>query len=429
MDHTGSLGGRHAGADRPGAGLLFAGGEVGAQTQQFIGGPDQALQAALAHPQARQKLAALLLGQFNQLRFHLGRDLHAEGTLLLRQGLHGFHEGIAAGQVVLTHIGGIDDRLGGEQAQGPNQGLLLLGQDHRTGGAALLQHRLDALQGAILELGLLAGAQLLLEALAALLHLGQIGKPKLQVDDLGIAARVHRARNVNHVIVLEAAHHVHDGVHLADVGQELVAQALALAGALHQAGDVHKLHPGGDDLLRARERRKLLQAPIGHGHHARIGLDRAEGEIGSGGLGVGHQSIEEGGFAHVGQPHDSGFEHGWNLRGPVLPTGPGRPGFGSPPPTSGRDRRDWGQLGRFRSPLLPPSDRWARPPPLRWRRRPRSPCRLAGLPGGAGAPGCCWPWWPPCWPAWASGSASRRRAAAMWLRTRCWPSPASCRGW
>ena len=28
-----------------------------------------------------------------------------------------------------------------------------------------------------------------------------------------------------HVVVLEAADHVHDGVHLADVGQELVAEA------------------------------------------------------------------------------------------------------------------------------------------------------------------------------------------------------------
>ena len=43
------------------------------------------------------------------------------------------------------------------------------------------------------------------------------------------------------VRVLEAADHLHDGVHLADVREELVAEAFALARALHEAGDVHEL--------------------------------------------------------------------------------------------------------------------------------------------------------------------------------------------
>jgi hypothetical protein len=41
------------------------------------------------------------------------------------------------------------------------------------------------------------------------------------------------------------AAHLADGVRLPDVGQELVAQPLALAGARHQASDVHKLDGGG----------------------------------------------------------------------------------------------------------------------------------------------------------------------------------------
>ena len=43
------------------------------------------------------------------------------------------------------------------------------------------------------------------------------------------------------VVVLEAAHHVRDGVGLADVREELVAEALALRGAGDQAGDVDEL--------------------------------------------------------------------------------------------------------------------------------------------------------------------------------------------
>ena len=44
-----------------------------------------------------------------------------------------------------------------------------------------------------------------------------------------------------HVLVLEAAHHLDDRVDLADVGQKLVAEPLALARPLDQPGDVDEL--------------------------------------------------------------------------------------------------------------------------------------------------------------------------------------------
>jgi hypothetical protein len=56
------------------------------------------------------------------------------------------------------------------------------------------------------------------------------------------------------VAALEAAQHVDDGVHLADVGEELVAEALALAGAADQAGDVDELDLGLDLLRRLGDR-------------------------------------------------------------------------------------------------------------------------------------------------------------------------------
>ena len=46
-----------------------------------------------------------------------------------------------------------------------------------------------------------------------------------------------------------------DRVDFADVGQKLVAQAFALAGPFHQAGDVDKFDPGGNHLLRTRQGR------------------------------------------------------------------------------------------------------------------------------------------------------------------------------
>jgi hypothetical protein len=50
---------------------------------------------------------------------------------------------------------------------------------------------------------------------------------------------------VDHVGIVEAADHHQDGAGLADVGEELVAEALALGGALDQAGDVDDLDHRG----------------------------------------------------------------------------------------------------------------------------------------------------------------------------------------
>ena len=314
MDHPSCLGGRHARLDRPGPGLLFAGGEIGAQAQQAVGGADQTAQPPLAHPQSGQEFSPFRFWQLHQFRLHLGRNPHRFRPLSLRQGRHRFDHGVAAGQVVFVDVGGIDDRFGGQQAKGTQQHLFVLAERQRTGGPTLLQHRLNAFQNPVLHRGFLAGAQLLFEAFAALLHLGQIGQGQLQIDHLHIAQRIHRPRDVDDVVVFKATHHMDDGVNFPDVGQELVSQPFALAGPLDQAGDIDELDPCGDDLLGTGNLGELSEAPIGHRHNPAVGFDGAEGEIGGGGLGVGHQRIEEGGLAHVGQADDSGFKHGRNLR-------------------------------------------------------------------------------------------------------------------
>ena len=98
-------------------------------------------------------------------------------------------------------------------------------------------------------------------------------------------------------------------VDLTNIGQELIAQAFALTGTLHQTGDIHKLHPRGDQLFALAEVGELLEAVIGNRHCAHIRLNRAERKIGSLSLRIGHQGIEQGGFANVGQSDDSSFKH------------------------------------------------------------------------------------------------------------------------
>jgi hypothetical protein len=82
---------------------------------------------------------------------------------------------------------------------------------------------------------------------------------------------------VHHVLVVEAAHHVDDGVGLADVGQELVAQAFTLGGPGDQAGDVDELDDGGLHLLRLDDLGEGVEARVGHFDDAHVGLDGAEG--------------------------------------------------------------------------------------------------------------------------------------------------------
>ena len=46
---------------------------------------------------------------------------------------------------------------------------------------------------------------------------------------------------MNHVAVIKAANNVNDGVYFTDIGQKLIAQSLALAGALYQTGNINEL--------------------------------------------------------------------------------------------------------------------------------------------------------------------------------------------
>ncbi len=78
-------------------------------------------------------------------------------------------------------------------------------------------------------------------------------------------------------LVAVGAHDVHDRVGLADVGEEAVAEALALVGAGDQAGDVVEVDRVVDDLRSAHEGGDVLQPAIDDRHDGDVGLDRGEG--------------------------------------------------------------------------------------------------------------------------------------------------------
>ena len=157
---------------------------------------------------------------------------------------------------------------------------------------------------------LVVGLGRTLGAVTRALHRLQVGQRQLGIDGLDVSQGIDPAGHVHHIPVLETAHHVRDGIHLAYVRQELVAQPLALRGAGNQPGDIDELDGGRNDLLRPGNIAQLLQPRIRHRHHAHIGVDGTEGEIGRGDTGLG-QRVEQSGFANIGQTDDSAFDaHG-----------------------------------------------------------------------------------------------------------------------
>ena len=80
----------------------------------------------------------------------------------------------------------------------------------------------------------------------------QVGECELGVHGGDVPGRVDAPRHMGDIRILEAPDHVSDGLRLPDVGEELVAEALALGCPLDQTCDVDELHRGGNHRTRFR---------------------------------------------------------------------------------------------------------------------------------------------------------------------------------
>ena len=139
---------------------------------------------------------------------------------------------------------------------------------------------------------------------------GEVREREFELDHLHVVGGRHvprRRGDVRHVVVGKAAHHVGDGVGLADVGEKLVAEPLALGSPGHQPGDVHELHGARHHAGRLDDGGDAVQARVRHRHHAGVGFDGAERKVlgADGGLGEG---VEQRRLADVGQPDDAAVE-------------------------------------------------------------------------------------------------------------------------
>ena len=101
---------------------------------------------------------------------------------------------------------------------------------------------------------------------------------------------------------------MHDGVGLADVGEELVAEPFALGRALHETGDVEELHRRRHRPLRLYDPRELVEPVVGDVRRADVRILRGEGIVRGENAGGGER-VEERGLADVGQSDDAESEH------------------------------------------------------------------------------------------------------------------------
>ena len=237
-----------AGVDRPGARFLLAGGEVGAQAEQVVGRADERRHARVRDAEVGEVLARLGVRQLGELGLDLRGDddrLGAEvrlGVLADRRRRAGeFVSAVASSSSATLQA----KSIGFEVSRKNRRATAFSSGESGRGERALA-----GVRGARASLSATASdsfaslspprASFSALSLRARDRL-EVGEDELGLDRLDVGDRVERAGDVDDVLVLEAAHDLDDRVDLADVLEELVAEALALGGALDQAGDVHEL--------------------------------------------------------------------------------------------------------------------------------------------------------------------------------------------
>jgi hypothetical protein len=309
VDDAGGSGGLGAAFDGPGADLLHASGEVGDEVEQAVRGVDQTVEAGLFEAHVLEEFVALGGFQLGDLGLECSADADYLGALFDGALLDRCGVGVALNKSGVVDVGDVKLGLGGDEEEFAREDAFVVGEVGGAGGLASVEHAEELLQHGVLGLGFgiaaCFGGALYLGV--ALLDGVEIGEEELGVDDVHVVEGVDSAGDVDDLGIVETADDMADGVGGADVAEELVAEAFALAGAFDETGDVDELHGGGDERFRLDEGGNFGEALIGHGDHAGVGVDGAEGVVRRLGLGRG-ECVEDGGFSDVGQANDSAVE-------------------------------------------------------------------------------------------------------------------------
>ena len=213
-------------------------------------------------------------------------------------------------KVFFGDIAGVNAGFRAEQEKILQHLGFIIGALQRDGGLTRVEVRQQTLTQRQLSLGFLV---LLLGFLLALIlpprHGIHVREQEFGIDHLNVTNRINGTIHVMNVPTLKAAHHMHNGIHLANVTEELIPEPLPLAGALDEACDVHKLNRCRNQFLRTRELGKRCQALVWHRHDALVRLDGAKRVIRRLRLAGASHSVEKSGFTDVGEPNNTCLEH------------------------------------------------------------------------------------------------------------------------
>ena len=295
VDDAGGLGSLGANADGPRPDLHGASGEVALQAKQLVCCLSKRLQAGVLKPQGLQVLSGLLWIKISQLSLD---------TCANRDGLNAVNNRSRLGEHVLVNVCDVQDWLHGKQEEVAGSQALLVGHLHVSGAIALVQPLLKALCHIELGLEVLIALGLFLQLRQGALNGAQVSEDKLRLDNVHVLVRIDAALNMNDVGVLEVANNLADSIGVADVCQELVAQALALICALDQASDVHKLNGSWHDTARIDNLGQLLEPCVGHVNDAHVRVDGGKRIVCSQATLAGQRG-EQRGFTNVWQANDT----------------------------------------------------------------------------------------------------------------------------
>lgn len=284
MNDAGALGGFHAVAEGPGADFLFACGKVGGEPEEVVGGANEEGDAGIGDAEGLEVFGGFGGFKVDEFRFDgSGDDADAGAVMLAGVGFDFLDVGVLAGvgEVAFRDIAGVEDALGAQEAKAFERNFFFVGKLEGKGGFVFVQMRKEAVDQFDILGGFLVAAAGFFGALFFLaFEGGEVGEDEFGIDDLDIAEGVNRSHIVNDVFVLEATHHVDDGIDFADIGEEFVAEALALAGPGDESGDVDEFDGGGNDAVGFGDGAEGFKALVRHLHHSDVWVDSAERIVG-----------------------------------------------------------------------------------------------------------------------------------------------------
>ncbi len=229
------------------------------------------------------------------LGFHLAADADDLASLFFGALFYGGGVGVAGGEAAFVDVGDVELGFCSDEEEVAGVGLFFVSEVDGAGWLAGFKGLFELGECGEFGLNFVIGGGGFVELFdlgVALVDGVEVGEEELGVDDVDVVEGIDAAGDVNDFRVVEAADDVADGVGGANVAEELVAEAFTFGGAFDEAGDVDELHRGGDEGLWLDEGGDFLEALIGHGDDAGVGVDGAEGVVGGLRLGRG-EGVED----------------------------------------------------------------------------------------------------------------------------------------